>query len=72
MAPQVNYVVNDQGKPLFVQLPVQEWESFLAEYNRLKSIAIFRERLTNAFTEIRQIQKGEKKATTLAEFLDEL
>ncbi|MDX2067418.1 MAG: hypothetical protein SFV55_03270 [Haliscomenobacter sp.] len=72
MAPHVNYVVNDQGKAIFVQLSVQEWENFLAEHNRLKSLLLFKERLSTAFKEIRQIQKGEKQGTALEEFLNEL
>lgn len=72
MSPHVNYVVNDQGKAIFVQLPVQEWEGFLEEYNRLKTLLLFKERLTTAFKEIREIQKGEKQGTTLEEFLNEL
>lgn len=72
MLPPVNYVVNDEGKPVFVQLSVQDWNSFLEEYNRLKNLAIFKERLKKAFTEIRQIQKGEKKGTSLTEFLNEI
>lgn len=72
MSPHVNYVVNDQGKAIFVQLSVQEWEGFLEEHNRLKALLLFKERLTTAFKEIREIQKGEKQGTTLEEFLDEI
>jgi PHD/YefM family antitoxin component YafN of YafNO toxin-antitoxin module len=71
MLPPVNYVVNDKGKPVFVQLSVQDWDSFVEEYNRLNNLAIFKERLSTAFTEIRQIQKGEKEGTSLIEFLNE-
>lgn len=72
MSPHVNYVVNEKGKASFVQLSVQEWEIFLAEHNRLKSLLLFKERLSVAFKEIRQIQRGEKQGTTLEEFLNEL
>lgn len=72
MFPQVNYIVNDKGKPIFVQLSVEEWETFLEDYKRLKNLAIFKERLKTAFKEIRQIQRGEKKGTTLTDFLNEV
>jgi predicted nuclease of restriction endonuclease-like (RecB) superfamily len=72
MLPPVNYVVNDQGKVVFVQLSVQNWDSFVEEYNRLKNLTVFKERLKTAFREIRQIQKGEKKGTSLTKFLNEL
>lgn len=70
MLPPVNYVVNDQEKAVFVQLSVQDWDSFVQEYNRLKNLTIFKERLKTAFREIHQIQKGEKKGTLLTEFLN--
>lgn len=72
MQPQVNYVVDNKGKPIFVQLSVQEWEVFVAEYNRLKNLAIFKARLKTVFKEIRQIQKGEKQGTSLTDFLNEI
>lgn len=70
--PQVNYVTDSKGKPLFVQMPIQDWTSFIEEYQRLATLLQFKARLKNAFSDIRQIQKGEKVATPLSEFLDEL
>jgi hypothetical protein len=72
MMPQVNYVVNQQGQPIFVQLSISEWEAFLLEYERLKNLATFKKRFKTALTEIRQIQKGEASGTTLTDFLNEL
>jgi Fe-S cluster biosynthesis and repair protein YggX len=72
MSPDVNYVVNNQGKPIFVQLSVQEWERFFDEYQRLKTLFIFKERLTTAFKEIRQIQNGQKQGTSLEDFLNKI
>lgn len=70
--PQVNYVTDNSGKLLFVQLPIQDWNSFIEEYQRLVTLLQFKAQLKNAFREIREIQKGEKAATTLSEFLHEL
>ena len=72
MLPPINYVVNDKGKPVFVQLTVQDWDNFVEDYNRLKNLAVFKERFKTVFREISQIQKGEKKGTSLTEFLNEL
>lgn len=33
--PQVNFVSDNSGKPVFVQIPIQEWAAFVAEYQRL-------------------------------------
>ena len=70
--PQTNYVLNNEGQKIFVQLSVQEWENFLNEYKKLENMFLLKEKLKNAFREMRQIQKGEKHATTLHDFLYEL
>ena len=70
--PQVHYVTDSEGNPLFVQLPIQDWTSFIEEYQRLVTLLQFKAGLKNAFREVRQIQKGEKPAITLSEFLHEL
>ena len=72
MFPQINYVVNEKGAPIFVQMSVTEWEAFVTDYKHLKSLAVFKERFKTVFTEIREIQRGEKLGTTLTEFLNEL
>jgi len=61
MQPQVNYVVNEKGTPIFVQMTVKEWEDFLVEYKRLKSLTIFKESFKTAFSEIRQIKREKSK-----------
>lgn len=70
--PQANYVTNQQGQRIFVQISVQEWENFVNEYKRIENLLLMKHKLKNAFREIRQIQKGEKKGTTLTDFLNEL
>ena len=70
--PNANYVVNHQGQKMFVQLTVQEWESFLQEFKRLESMLLLKNKLKDAFREVRQIQRGEKEGTTLNDFLNEL
>ena len=70
--PQVNYVTDSTGKPVFVQISVAEWAAFLEEYRRVSILLEFKRQLKNGLREVRQIQKGEKPATTLNEFLNEL
>ncbi|MEO6760615.1 MAG: hypothetical protein ABIO24_14245, partial [Saprospiraceae bacterium] len=69
--PPVNYVTNSEGKPVFVQLPIEDWTAFIEEYERLVALLQFKSKLKSAFHEIRQIQKGEKPATTFSEFLQD-
>ncbi len=70
--PQANYVVDNQGEKLFAQLNWQDWENFVEEFKRMENLVFMKNKLKNAFREIRQIQNDEKSATTLTEFLDEL
>ncbi|TAE10429.1 MAG: hypothetical protein EAZ95_14780 [Bacteroidetes bacterium] len=70
--PQTNYVLDNQGQKVFVQLSVQDWERFVGEFKQLESMLLLKDKLKNAFREVRQIQKGEKQATTLHDFLNEL
>lgn len=70
--PSTNYVVNKKGKKVFVQLSLKDWEKFVAEYERMQSLLDFKQKLKNAFREVRQIQKGKKTGTSLNDFLNEL
>lgn len=70
--PTINYVVNEKGEKVFVQISLQEWETFLKNYQRLAELALVKESLTNALREIRQVQKGQLKPVTIEEFLYEL
>jgi len=72
MIPNANYVVDSEGNAIFVQLTLEDWNTFVNEYKRLETLLTFKENLKNAFREVRQIQKGEKQGTTLSEFLHEL
>jgi hypothetical protein len=69
--PKANYVVNEQGEKIFVQLSIEDWQKFIKEYKRIKKQqlkSIFKKSLL----EITQIQTGNKKGTTLNDFLHEI
>ncbi len=70
--PQTNYVVDNHGQKMFVQLNVQDWENFVIEFKRIESMFLMKSKLKAAFKEVRQIQSGEKKGATLNDFLNEL
>lgn len=70
--PQTNYVVDNQGEKIFVQLTVEDWEKFLNEFKHIENMLLLKKKLKNAFREIGQIQKGERKGTTFNDFLNEL
>ncbi len=71
-APQVNYVTDTNGNKIFVQLTVSEWENFVAEFERMKYLLDMKETLKSAFREVREVQKGLRKGTSLNDFLHEL
>jgi len=70
--PNANYVVDNQGQKVFVQLSVQDWEKFVHEYRRMQNLLSFKKKLKSAIREVRQIQRGEMAGVPLNEFLNEL
>jgi hypothetical protein len=70
--PSANYVVDNHGQKMFVQLTVQDWENFVSEFKHIENMFLLKNTLKNAFREMHQIQNGEKEGTTLNEFLNEL
>ncbi len=70
--PQTNYVVDAQGQKVFVQLAVQDWENLVNELTRLENLLAFKEKLKDAFREVRQIKRGEIQGVSLSELIDEL
>lgn len=70
--PPANYVVDKQGKRIFVQLSLQDWENFVAEFKRIENMLLLKNKLKAALQQVRQIQKAELKGTNFNDFLDEL
>ena len=48
-----------------VQINVDDWENFVQEFRRVQDLLALKNKLKNAFREVRQIQKGEKEGITL-------
>jgi len=42
LMPTIQYVTDSQGKPLYVQIPVKEYEKLLAEAEELSDIAAYK------------------------------
>lgn len=68
--PQTSYVIDNHGQKMFVQMSVKEWEAFLNNFKKLESMNTFKNKLKNAFREVKEIQNGVKKGTTLSQFLN--
>jgi hypothetical protein len=69
MNANIQYLTDDTGKRTAVLVDIEEWEAILKQLEMLSQQAEMRRRLTNAFKDVRAVQKGEKQLMTLDEFL---
>jgi hypothetical protein len=71
MQMNINYLTDNSGNKVAVQIPLNEWSELIEDYNRLRQYYDLKEILTESFREIQEIEKGEKSAPSLSEFLNE-
>lgn len=71
MQMNINYLTDNSGNKVAVQIPLNQWSELMDDYNRLKQYYDLKEILTESFREIEEIEKGAKSAPSLSEFLDE-
>jgi hypothetical protein len=71
MQMNINYLTDNSGNKVAVQIPLNEWSELIEDYNRLRQYYDLKEILTESFHEIEEIEKGKKSAPSLSEFLDE-
>ena len=71
MQMNINYLTDNSGNKVAVQIPLNEWSELIEDYNRLKQYYQLKEILKESFREIEAIEKGEKSTPSLSEFLKE-
>jgi hypothetical protein len=71
MQMNINYLTDNRGNKVAVQIPFNQWSKLMEDYNRLKQYYDLKEILTESFREIEEIEKGEKSTPSLSEFLNE-
>jgi hypothetical protein len=71
MQMNINYLTDNRGNKVAVQIPFNEWSKLMEDYIRLKQYYELKEILKESFGEIEEIEKGDKSASTLSEFLNE-
>jgi hypothetical protein len=71
MQMNINYLTDNSGNKVAVQIPLNEWSELIEDYNRLKQYYDLKEILKESFREIEDIEKGEKSTPSLSEFLNE-
>jgi hypothetical protein len=71
----LQFITDTKGRKTAVQLPVKDWERIqkdLEELDKYRDKRAFFDGLKGAFAEVKEIEAGHKKGTTLNEFLNEL
>lgn len=71
----LQYITDTKGRKTAVQLPVKDWEKIqkdLEELNLYRDKKVFFSGLKDAFAQVKEIEAGNIKGTTLNEFLHEL
>ena len=71
MQMNINYLTDNSGNKVAVQIPLNEWSELIEDYNRLRQYYDLKEILTESFREIEEIENGKKSAPSLSEFLNE-
>ena len=69
--PTPRTITDGQGNVAFVQLSISEWSNFIQQVQRMEALLRFKEGLTEAMQQVRRIQRGEERGTTLGAFLVE-
>jgi hypothetical protein len=71
MQMNINYLTDNSGNKVAVQIPLNEWSKLIEDYNRLRQYYDLKEIITESFREIEEIENGKKSAPSLSEFLYE-
>jgi PHD/YefM family antitoxin component YafN of YafNO toxin-antitoxin module len=72
MKTAVQYVSNEKGKPVAVQVPVKTWERLIQQLSTYEQELKIKSDLTQAFAEVKLMREGLQPKQTLSDFLDDL
>jgi hypothetical protein len=68
---EIQYLTDDKGQKMAVQIPFEQWVKFEHEYKKLKNKQRVLQDIKEGIKEIHQAKKDGKKLKTLKEFLNE-
>jgi PHD/YefM family antitoxin component YafN of YafNO toxin-antitoxin module len=72
----VQYITDESGKQKAVIIPIEEWNKFKTDYEKMSSLQnkqYVLNGIKDAFKEVEEIKQGKrKKGKTLSEFLNEV
>lgn len=67
----LQYITNEQGNKIAVQVPFKEWNNLLKDYTHLKQMFFLKKEIKQGLTDLKAIEMGNSKEITLSAFLDE-
>ena len=69
---KIQYVTDEQGNKQAVMIPIKEWEKLEKQFQELIEYSSLKNGLKEAFLELKEIMKGNKKGKSAKDFLNEL
>jgi prevent-host-death family protein len=72
MQKSLKYIINKNGKPTSVIIPIKDWKKINKDYTKLENKIKLLTGLKEAVAEVQQAKKANKKLQSLQEFLSEL
>ncbi len=68
----LEYITKTNNQTPYIQMPVEEWEAFVASVNKQLQYEKMKAGIKESLAEVRAMQAGKLKETTMEEFLDSL
>ena len=71
----LQFITDVKGRKTAVQLSLKDWERIekdLEELDKYRDKLAFPNGIKDAFAEVKEIESGNKKGTTITEFINEL
>ncbi len=67
----IQYVTDSDGKKKAVLIPIEEWESLEKHFEELMQYLALKSQVKEAYSEVKEIQKGNIEKISLNDFLNE-
>ena len=68
----VQYLNDQEGATQAVQIPIKEWKKLIKKLNAYEEALKVKADLSEALSQVKQMQEGKIKKQSLSSFLDEL
>ena len=68
---KIQYVTDSEGNKKAVMIPIEEWKKLEKHFEELMQYLSLKSQLKEAYSEVKEIQKGNKSKFSLNDFLNE-